>query len=176
VSTRDELAKLIFDVPSEDPACVPSPRAIADAIIADGWTKQAPCVMTHTPPFDFAQCETHDETFPLGEVCRFHERDMVEVLFEAADQQRMRAVRAEHKLSLASEAIESLRNVITTSSLDWGAARDIAWVYGIVVGWDSDPDDDDDLDAMGELAERFNWTPERVAQLRHFHRALGGAQ
>ena len=28
--------------------------------------KPDPCVMTHTPPFDFAQCETHDETFPLG--------------------------------------------------------------------------------------------------------------
>lgn len=67
----------------------------AESLIADRWTKQAPCVMTHTPPYDFAQCETHDETFPLGENCRFHDRDMVEVLFEAADEQRGRAVRAE---------------------------------------------------------------------------------
>jgi len=58
----------------------------------------APCVMTHTPPYDFAQCETHDETFPLGGTCRFDGRDMVEVLFEAVDEQRGRAVRAEMEL------------------------------------------------------------------------------
>ncbi|WP_432679358.1 hypothetical protein ACRAJ3_11475 [Rhodococcus pyridinivorans] len=39
MNERDELAKLIFDVPSEDPACIPSPRAIADAILAAGYRK-----------------------------------------------------------------------------------------------------------------------------------------
>jgi len=29
----------------------------------------APCDMRHEPPFDFAWCETHDSTFPLGGVC-----------------------------------------------------------------------------------------------------------
>jgi hypothetical protein len=29
----------------------------------------APCNMLHEPPMDFAWCETHDETFPLGAVC-----------------------------------------------------------------------------------------------------------
>lgn len=28
-----------------------------------------PCEMVQEEPFDFAWCETHDETFPLGEVC-----------------------------------------------------------------------------------------------------------
>ncbi len=32
----------------------------------------AECDMRYEPPFDFAWCETHDETFPLGQVCRFH--------------------------------------------------------------------------------------------------------
>lgn len=32
----------------------------------------APCEMVHTPPMDFASCLTHDETFPLGEVCPIH--------------------------------------------------------------------------------------------------------
>lgn len=27
------------------------------------------CDMRHQPPMDFAWCETHDETFPLGAVC-----------------------------------------------------------------------------------------------------------
>lgn len=59
----------------------------------------APCVMTHTPPMDFAQCETHDETFRLGEECRFNGRDAAEVFAEEADQQRQRAVVAEMRLA-----------------------------------------------------------------------------
>jgi len=31
-----------------------------------------PCIMTHTLPFDFAQCERHDTTFALGDVCKYH--------------------------------------------------------------------------------------------------------
>ena len=55
----------------------------------------APCEMTRTAPFDFAQCETHDTTFALGEVCKFHNRDPFEVLYEEADEQRGLKVRAE---------------------------------------------------------------------------------
>lgn len=63
--------------------------------------KPAPCVMTHTPPFDFAQCETHDETFPLGDVCKWHGKESVtEVLQDEVDEQRARAVRAEHQLEI----------------------------------------------------------------------------
>ena len=58
------------------------------------------CVMTHTPPFDFAQCETHDETFPLGGACRFHGRTSVaEVYADEADQMRARAVLAEAEVA-----------------------------------------------------------------------------
>jgi hypothetical protein len=31
----------------------------------------APCEMYHTPPMDFAFCETHDTTFALGDKCRY---------------------------------------------------------------------------------------------------------
>lgn len=63
--------------------------------------KPAPCVMTHTPPFDFAQCETHDETFPLGGACKWHGKESItEVLQDEADEQRARAVRAEHELEM----------------------------------------------------------------------------
>ena len=59
---------------------------------------RAACVMTHTEPFDFAQCETHDETFPLGKKCRFDGREPWEVYAEEADEQRQRAVVAEMAL------------------------------------------------------------------------------
>jgi len=39
MTDREELARLIFEVPSEDPACVPSPRALADAILAAGYRR-----------------------------------------------------------------------------------------------------------------------------------------
>lgn len=123
MSIRDELASLLDRHLSDrdndqgcrlacgydgDDRC----EHLADAILAAGWSKQAPCVMTHTQPFDFGQCETHDETFPLGGVCRFHERDMVEVLFEAADEQSGRAVRAEmyldHVRAIADELLADI--------------------------------------------------------------------
>lgn len=66
------------------------------------------CTMTHTPPFDFAQCETHDETFPLGGVCRFQGRHTWEVFADEADEQRQRAVMAEMALDAKDETIAHL--------------------------------------------------------------------
>ena len=68
---------------------------------AEQGDKPAPCVMTHTPPFNFAQCETHDETFPLGGACKWHGKESIyEVLDDEADELRLRAVRAEHQLEV----------------------------------------------------------------------------
>ena len=57
-----------------------------------------PCVMTHTPPYDFAQCATHDTTFPLGGVCKYHGKSMGEIaamFADEVDEQRLLKVRAE---------------------------------------------------------------------------------
>ena len=70
----------------------------------------APCVMTHTPPFDFAQCETHDETFPLGGACRFQGREAWEVYADEADEQRQRAVLAEIEVERLTEAADGSRS------------------------------------------------------------------
>jgi hypothetical protein len=45
-----------------------------------------------------------------------------------------------------------LRNLITTSSRDWGQDRDLALIYGVIVGW-YDPDDPQDV-AEGDAALR----------------------
>ena len=34
------------------------------------------CDMRHRPPFDFAWCETHDKTFPLGGICPERRREL----------------------------------------------------------------------------------------------------
>lgn len=64
-------------------------------------------------------------------------------------------------------ALESLRDAIAFSSADWGEYRDLAWIYGIVLGWDDE--DDPDGETMRELAERFGWTAGGIARLRRLH-------
>lgn len=62
------------------------------------------CNMTHTEPYDFGECEVHDETFPLGENCKwFNQHSVAEVLQDEVDSLRGRAVMAEHKLSILQE-------------------------------------------------------------------------
>lgn len=72
------------------------------ALVLDEY-RSAPetCEMVYEEPMDFAQCLTHDETFPLGEECRFNGKVMWEVFAEEADRQRQRAVMAEMSLSLS---------------------------------------------------------------------------
>lgn len=59
-----------------------------------------PCQMRHQPPMDFAYCETHDTTFPLGSVCEWDDvTSVTRHLYDLVDQQRVRAVRAEMERS-----------------------------------------------------------------------------
>lgn len=67
----------------------------------------------------------------------------------------------------AESPLESLSDTIAFSSADWGAARDLAWIYGIVLGWDDE--DDPDESAMPEIAQRYGWTTAGVARLRRLH-------
>lgn len=61
-----------------------------------------PCDMKHTPPMDFAFCETHDTTFPLGAVCKWHGKaSIAQVLQGEVDEQRARAVTAESRADRA---------------------------------------------------------------------------
>lgn len=84
------------DCGAHSPEAVEVSHGIARAALAAGLNVlPVECVMTRTDPFDFAQCETHDETFPLGERCKFYGREPADVYAQEADEQRARAVRAE---------------------------------------------------------------------------------
>jgi hypothetical protein len=83
-------------------------------------TEPAPCRMTHTPPFDFAQCETHDTTFPLGDTCKFDGRDPFEVMADEAQEQRARAVRAEQALGEALDVLRTLAGDEPLTDSEWG--------------------------------------------------------
>lgn len=76
------------------------------------------------------------------------------------------------KLTGELNPLVSLHNTIVFSSNDWGSARDFAWLWGIVVGWDRSDDEPDEYEAdaaMNELAAKFNWSVADVARLRHLH-------
>ncbi len=54
------------------------------------------------------------------------------------------------------------------SSMDWAAASDTAWIYGIAVGWDGP--------AMSTLARQHGWSADKVARLRKLRRYYRAAE
>lgn len=77
------------------------------------------------------------------------------------------------------DPLGALRDAVAFSSRDWASdGRDGAWIFGIVCGWDGDPDDPEAGDAMTEIAARYLWDDATVARLRGLHaawKALEGA-
>jgi hypothetical protein len=74
-------------------------------------------------------------------------------------------------------ALDSARTVMALSSQDWGVSSDFAWLWGILVGWDAEPDDSADEgagDAMAEVAARHRWSADDVARLRRLRAAVVG--
>ena len=56
---------------------------------------------------------------------------------------------------------EALRATLAFSVDDWAATRAMAWVWGIVEGWDDE--------AMDELASKFGWDEATTARLNRLH-------
>jgi hypothetical protein len=73
-----------------------------------------------------------------------------------------------------AEALRSARSTLTLSSQDWSVRHDLAWLYGILVGWDDDPDDPHPVDAMADVAARCGWNADNVARLRRLAAAVAG--
>lgn len=59
---------------------------------------------------------------------------------------------------------QSLQDTLAFSVDDWGATRAMAWVWGIINGWDDD--------AMKELAEQHGWNEATIARLNRLHAAF----
>lgn len=71
-------------------------------------------------------------------------------------------------------ALESARNVLAFSSRDWGQLAGDAWLYGILLGWGADPDDEGGTDAMDEVAAQHGWSTDDVERLKTMHAAVEG--
>lgn len=73
------------------------------------------CEMRQGEPYDFAWCQTHDTTFPLGGTCRYDGRDPLQVVEQEAMEQRglkvaaeMRAERAEGRVAALEDRVRLL--------------------------------------------------------------------
>ncbi|MFF1946934.1 hypothetical protein ACFVWF_32875 [Rhodococcus qingshengii] len=67
-----------------------------------------------------------------------------------------------------SDPFDVLHNAISFSSMDWGACKDTALIYGIICGWDDDNplEGEDPHAALKELAHRFRWPTQKIESIR----------
>lgn len=74
----------------------------------DRLTTVAPCSETHTEPFDFAYCSTHDRTFALGGHCDYAGLSEFDYIEKKAREQRVRAIRAEDERGRLAAALRQI--------------------------------------------------------------------
>ena len=65
-------------------------------------------------------------------------------------------------------ALDSLHNTIVFDSRDWAGDRRLAWIYGILIGWD--------MKCWKELAEQFGFDADSIARARKYHKTLMAAK
>lgn len=58
-------------------------------------------------------------------------------------------------------SLESIRDTFVKSSKDWGATKQDAWLYGIIVGWD--------WKSYKELSKMWNWSKDDVDLNKKLH-------
>lgn len=66
---------------------------------------------------------------------------------------------------------ESLRNVVAFSCRDWSADPEDAWIYGIIIGWGFD-EDDEGKSCTDELERKFGsnkWSKSDTKRLKVLH-------
>ncbi|TDP92348.1 hypothetical protein EDF62_1554 [Leucobacter luti] len=96
-------------------------HALEQVLLATNTDRPAPCSTSHTPPYDFGVCAMHDTTFPLGGTCKWDGVDSVAAQLQVeVDEQRTRAVKAEHQLELMR----------TAASTVWIDIHGDVWVLG----------------------------------------------
>ncbi len=69
-------------------------------------------------------------------------------------------------------ALASVRQMMALSSRDWSLHANDAWLWGLLLGWDGDPDEPNDPGAWQLLADRHGWDAATLARLRSLHAAL----
>ena len=71
---------------------------------------------------------------------------------------------------------ESMHSAIVFDAADWSGSRGMAWVYGILIGWDCEEDHEHDwicggTDGLDDMGPRFRWDEANIARLRRLRLA-----
>lgn len=64
---------------------------------------------------------------------------------------------------------ESLYDSIVFDSRDWGVDKSSAWVYGIIIGWNGDTEDENE-DLFKEFNKKFGWDKCTWNRLKLLHK------
>ena len=59
------------------------------------------------------------------------------------------------------EIIDSISSAIVFSPHDWAAHHRLAWIFGIVVGWDDE--------SLEGLKKKFGWDDKTIGRLKSYH-------
>lgn len=65
-------------------------------------------------------------------------------------------------------ALDSLLCTIVFDSRDWADDRRLAWIYGVLVGWNAA--------SWKELSKKFGFDAPSIARARKYHKALTAAK
>lgn len=70
---------------------------------------------------------------------------------------------AEKRLTTLARALHSVCEAAGRSLIDWESDRELAWIFGILRGWEELED---------ELADRFAWTPSQRELIQRYRAGL----
>lgn len=72
----------------------------------------------------------------------------------------------------STNPVDEIESLVAFTSRDMSEHKLEAWLYGIVLGWDTDPEDLADegaTNAMDDVAKRHGWSHSKVERLRTLH-------
>jgi hypothetical protein len=62
------------------------------------------------------------------------------------------------------EILESIYNAIVFSPHDWASHHRLAWIYGIICGWNDE--------CFEEFKNEYNWDDETINKLKSYHEEI----
>lgn len=72
-------------------------------------------------------------------------------------------MKQEHE-QLLREALQSARTVMATWAGDWSEDKRLAWLYGIICGWN--------YTALDDLSKQYDWSEQDVERLQRYHHLI----
>ncbi|MFH8581610.1 hypothetical protein [Streptomyces zaomyceticus] len=106
-------------------------------------------------------------------------REAAQAVYRSLQEHRDALTEAATRSAGVHNALLVIRSMMATSSRDWLAAKDDAWLYGVLMGWDCEQQhthtEDCSILRLEDVAAKHGWSTERVARIRKFRATLAKA-